>query len=156
MYSIYSSNTQPNHLFFSYSEESFTVNQRLVPFTLGEGQDVELIAAILNSVVTILTIEMRGTSRNLGALDLNADYFKTLKVLNPNILSKKAKESIKTAFQSLKNRPVREILDEIGLEDRQEFDHVVIRSFGVDEEMLPRLYQLLASAVSNRVNMRDR
>jgi len=47
---------------------------------------------------------MRGTSRNLGALDLNANYFKTLRVLNPNSLTNKSKQEIKKAFQPLKGR----------------------------------------------------
>ncbi len=54
-----------------------------------DGYNVELIAGLLNSVITFLILEMRGTSRNLGALDLNADFLKQLRMLNPNLLSKK-------------------------------------------------------------------
>ena len=95
--------------FFSYSETPFTIDQRLVAITVNKKYDVELIAALLNSVVTFLTMEMRGTSRNLGALDLNANYFKTLRVLNPDLLSAKSIKEIKKAFQPLKSRAIKTI-----------------------------------------------
>lgn len=75
--------------FFSYSKEPFVIDQRLIAMQVQEGYNVELIAALLNSVITFLILEMRGTSRNLGALDLNADFLKQLNILNPNLLSKK-------------------------------------------------------------------
>ncbi|MFA6540897.1 MAG: N-6 DNA methylase [Bacteroidota bacterium] len=143
-------------LFFSYSEKQFTIDQRLVGITVKKGNDIELITALLNCIVTYLTIEMRGTSRNLGALDLNANYFKKLKILNPNSLSAKSIEKIKTAFQALKNRPIEIIFEEIKKKDRIHFDEVVLSAFGIDISILPTLYDLLSTTVYNRVSMRDR
>lgn len=73
--------------FFTFAKEPFVIDQRLIAMQVQEGYDVELIAALLNSVITFLILEMRGTSRNLGALDLNADYLKQICLLNPNLLS---------------------------------------------------------------------
>lgn len=129
--------------FFSFSEVPFTTGQRLISFVPTPSQDIELIAALLNSFVTFLSIEMRGTARNLGVLDLNADYFKTMKILNPNSLSEESKTLIKRAFGPLKRRAISEIFNEVTNKDRQEFDRVVLRSFGIDDAMLPRFYQLL-------------
>jgi hypothetical protein len=67
-----------------------------------DGYNVELIAGLLNSVITFLILEMRGTSRNLGALDLNADFLKQLRMLNPNLLSKKDIDAIIIAFRPIK------------------------------------------------------
>jgi len=82
--------------------------------------------ALLNSVVTLLNIEMRGTSRNLWALDLNANYFKTLRVLNPNALNEKEKKEINKAFQLLKGREIETIFDELKKQDRGYFDKVIL------------------------------
>ena len=99
---------------------------------------------------------MRGTSRNLGALDLNANYFKTLKVLNPNVLTTFAQREIKKAFRPLKNREIETIFDEFRKPDRTNFDKVVLRSFGIDEKILPSLYRILSTAVYDRVSMKER
>jgi len=142
--------------FFSYAKTPFTIDQRLVAITVNAGNDIGLISALLNSVITFLNIEMRGTSRNLGALDLNANYFKTLKVLNPNELSAEAKREIKKAFQPLKNRELETIFVELRKSDRTNFDKVVLRSFGIDEKILPSLYKILSTAVYDRVSMKER
>jgi hypothetical protein len=142
--------------FFCYSEKPFTIDQRLVAITVNKKYDVELIAAILNSVVTFLTMEMRGTSRNLGALDLNANYFKTLRVLNPDLLSVTSIREIKKAFQPLKLRAIKNIIEEVKQSDRINFDKTVLRAFGIDETILSGLYQILSSAVYDRVTMKEK
>ena len=142
--------------FFTYSETPFTIDQRLVAITVKDGNDVELITALLNSVITFLTIEMRGTSRNLGALDLNANYFKALKVLDPNKLTAEAKQKIKTAFQPLKSRKIGTIFSELVSADRLNFDKVVLTAFGIDNKIIPSLYQILSSAVTDRVTLKEK
>ena len=142
--------------FFSYSETPFTIDQRLVAITVNKKYDVELIAALLNSVVTFLTMEMRGTSRNLGALDLNANYFKTLRVLNPDLLSAKSIKEIKKAFQPLKSRVIKTIFEEVKQKDRLNFDKAVLKGFGIDDSILMSLYQILSAAVNDRVSMKER
>lgn len=142
--------------FFTYSDTPFTIDQRLVAITVKEGNDIELITALLNSIITFLTIEMRGTSRNLGALDLNANYFKSLKVLDPNKLTNKAKQEIKTAFRPLKNREIGVIHDELKSKDRLNFDKVVLKAFGIDDKIIPSLYQILSSAVMDRVTLKEK
>lgn len=142
--------------FFSFSEEAFTIDQRLVAITVTESNDVELIAALLNSVVTFLTIEMRGTARNLGALDLNANYFKSLRVLDPDKLNAVAKKQILAAFQPLKKREIETLFEEIKKTDRKHFDKTVLKAFGIDETILTSLYQTLLLAVKDRVTMKEK
>lgn len=142
--------------FFSYSEAPFTIDQRLVAITVDKKYDVELIAALLNSIVTFLTMETRGTSRNLGALDLNANYFKTLRVLNPDLLSASSIKEIKKAFQPLKLRPIKTIFEEVEQVDRMNFDKTVLRAYGIDNSILKGLYQILLSAVNDRVTMKEK
>lgn len=142
--------------FFSFAEEPFTIDQRLIAMTVNGDQDIELIAALFNSVITFLSIEMRGTSRNLGALDLNANYFKNLRVLNPDLLSEASKAEIINAFQPLKERSIQTIAEEIQRADRRDFDTIILRAFGIDETILPTLYQILSFAVNDRVTMSER
>jgi hypothetical protein len=142
--------------FFCYSEQPFTIDQRLAAINVRKGYEIKLIAALLNSVITLLTIEMRGTSRNLGALDLNANYFKSLKVLNPDLLSSEQAENIIEVFETLTNRPIDTVEKEILKEDRRNFDTVILQSFGIDTLILDSLYQTLTTAVKDRVSMKDK
>lgn len=142
--------------FFSYSADGFTIDQRLIGLQVQNGYDVELIAALLNSAVTFLTLELKGTSRNLGALDLNANYLKRLRLLNPDLLSPAAKQEIKVAFVPLKHRCIGDIADEVRMADRIHFDKTVLHGFGLDTEMLPLIYDLLVSSVNDRVTMAEK
>ncbi|MDR3365883.1 MAG: N-6 DNA methylase [Prevotellaceae bacterium] len=142
--------------FFSFSNTPFTIDQRLIAMKVNAGYDVELIAALLNSAITFLTLEMRGTSRNLGALDLNANYLKQLRILNPDLLSKQQKKAILTAFQPLKNRDIESIFTEVQQPDRIHFDKTILRCFGIDDNLLESIYSLLTASVNDRVSMQDR
>ncbi|GHT28302.1 hypothetical protein FACS189432_06050 [Bacteroidia bacterium] len=142
--------------FFSFSNAPFTIDQRLIAMRVNDGYDIELIAALLNSAITFLTLEMRGTSRNLGALDLNANYLKQLRILNPDLLSEQQKIDILAAFQPLKHREIESIFTEVQKQDRINFDKTILRSFGIDEKLLDGIYSLLTTSVDDRVSMQDR
>lgn len=142
--------------FFSYSTTPFVIDQRMITMQIKDGVDVELIAALLNSVSTFLTLEFKGTSRNLGALDLNANFLKKVRLLNPSLLSNAAKDEIKSAFATLKQRVIGTIAEECIKKDRIEFDKTVLRAFGIDETILESLYTLLQNYVADRVNMKDK
>lgn len=143
-------------LFFTFSTNPFYLDQRLVAISVKKGYDVELMAALLNSAINLLTVEMRGTSRNLGALDLNADYFKEMKSLDPSILTPEQIIKIKQAFEPLKHRKVQEIFDEIKNADRINFDRTVLSCYGINESLLDNIYSYLTSSVNDRVNMQNR
>jgi hypothetical protein len=142
-------------LFFSYSVNSFTIDQRLASVRINDDNNVEVMAALLNSVFSLLALELKGTSRNLGALDINANYLKNHLVLNPNALTDEQKNEIIEAFNAIKNRKVFEIFEEINLQDRIDFDRTILRAFNIDETILPHLYKLLISFVSERVSLKD-
>lgn len=142
--------------FFTFSKEPFAIDQRLIAMQVQKDYDVELIAALLNSVITFLVLEMRGTSRNLGALDLNADFLKQLKMLNPNLLNKKKVDAIISAFQPIKSRTINSVMEEVTRTDRRNFDATILRCFGLDEKILDSLYNILITSVSDRVSMSER
>lgn len=141
--------------FFTFAKEPFVIDQRLIAMQVQDGYDIELIAALLNSVITFLILEMRGTSRNLGALDLNADFLKQLKILNPNLLDNRQKEMILKAFAPLKLRKVDSIFSETAKEDRINFDKIILSCFGISIDLLDSLYRVLLASVYNRINLKD-
>lgn len=139
--------------FFSFSREPFTIDQRLIAMRVRDGLDVELVAALLNSALTFLMLEMQGTPRWQGALDLNATDWKSLRALNPALLSEAQQEAIREAFRALQNRPVRKLAEELKDPARVAFDKVVLRSFGLDEALLGYIYDLLVESVNTRVSL---
>lgn len=142
--------------FFTFAKDPFVIDQRLIAMQVQEDYDVELIAALLNSVITFLILEMRGTSRNLGALDLNADYLKQIRLLNPNLLSTEHSQKIKRAFEPLKHRKINSVFEEVNDKDRIKFDQTVFECFGLDKSLLQSIYALLTSAVIDRVTLRKK
>lgn len=143
-------------LFFSYSPTPIHLNQRLVAIRANQ-KDVELIAALLNSIVSLLVVELNGVSRNLGALDLNANFFKTkMKILNSNLLNRQDKKEILNKFKPLANRQIENYDKEFSKPDRMNFDKAVLKAFGYEIKILPRLYSLLINTVNNRVEMKNR
>lgn len=144
-------------LFFAYSTDEVYLNQRLVAIRPRQGQNVELIAAIFNSIVSLLIVELNGVSRSLGALDLNADFFQTkMKILNPDLLPAEAKDCILKAFRPLAKRPIKNYDTEYQQADRVLFDQTVLSEFGYDVAILPKLYEIMVGTIRNRIEMKDR
>ncbi len=120
-------------------------------------KDVEIVSALLNSIVSLLIVELNGVSRNLGALDLNADFFKTkMKMLDPSLLSDKQKGNILAKFETLSKRQIQDYENEYQQKDRIAFDEEILKAYGFKTDILPQLYSLLTETISNRVEMKDR
>ncbi len=153
---IFISINPSQRLFFSYSESPIYLNQRLVAIRVKK-EDVKIVTALLNSVVSLLIVELNGVSRNLGALDLNADFFKTkMKILDPNLLSIEQKENILKKFKPLSTREIKNYNVEYQQEDRIKFDEEVLKAYGLKTDILPQLYELLTETIRNRVEMKNR
>lgn len=143
-------------LFFSYSKKTLYLNQRLVAIRVSKAS-APLIAALLNSVVSLLIVELNGVSRNLGALDLNADFFKTkMRILNPALLDSKGKKDILKKFEILSKRVIQDYSTESKNKDRIEFDKAILKAFGFNVNILPKLYELLNETIHNRVEMKNK
>jgi len=153
---IFISINPSQRLFFSYSEKPLYLNQRLVAIRAKEA-DVEIVTALLNSIVSLLIVELNGVSRNLGALDLNADFFKIkMKIFDPNLLSDKQKSSILAKFEPLSKRQIQDYDTEYKQKDRIAFDEEILNAYGLKTEILPELYLLLTETIRNRVEMKNR
>lgn len=143
-------------LFFSYSDMPIFTNQRLINIRVVQ-ENVELIAALLNSIVSLLIVEFTGVSRNLGSLDLNADFFKNkMRMLNPDLLNNDDKKKIVKKFKIIADRKIETYDKEFTRKDRIKFDQTILKSYGYNEDVLPQLYQLLINTVENRVNLKNK
>lgn len=143
-------------LFFAYCDKPIYLNQRLVAIRIPQ-ENQELITALLNSIVSLLIVEFNGVNRNLGALDLNADFFKTkMKIFNPSLLSVVAKKRIIDSFKSLSERKIENFNTEYQQPDRILFDEIVLREFGYDPAILPLLYVILTQLIRDRIELKTR
>lgn len=147
----------PNaRLFFAYSNTPVSINQRLVALRASE-ENIVFYAALLNSILSLLMVELNGVSRNLGALDLNANFFKTkMKFFNPNLINKQAQLRIVNAFEPLALRNQFDYDQEFIQMDRIKFDKVVFNKFGFDTDYLPKLYNMLTQLMRDRIEIKYR
>ena len=142
--------------FFAFSNTPFAVDQRLIAMNVHDEYDSELVVALLNSSVTFLILEMTGTSRHLGALDLNAGFLKKMYFLNPDLLTPGNVDDIKRAFEPLKKREIKSIFEEVKSKDRIFFDKIVLEAFGLDQKMLKYIYELLVASAKERVELKKK
>jgi hypothetical protein len=123
-----------NHrIFIAKLETRSFVDQRLTRFTaLNDDLDIDLAHALLNSILGIFFIEAIGFGRGQGVLDLSSTRMKNfLKMLNPNLLKQKQILEIKEKFAIFRDRESKNILEELQELDRNEFDNVVLKAYGI-------------------------
>lgn len=127
------------------------VDQRLTRLTvLKPDTDIELLHALLNSLIGIFFIESLGFGRGLGALDLSSIRMKKyLKMLNPSLLNEEQIKEIKYKFNLFKTRDVKNILDELKEPIRIDFDKTILKAYGIEE-----LYDPIKSSFLFLYNMR--
>ena len=153
---IFISINPSQRLFFSFSKSPLYLNQRLVAIRVKK-KDVEIVSALLNSIISLLIVELNGVSRNLGALDLNADFFKTkMKILDPSLLSESQKKNILSKFEPLSKRQIQDYENEYKQKDRVALDEEILKAYGYKTDILPQLYSLLTETIRNRVEMKNR
>ena len=133
---------------FRLSTPAF-MNQRLIRLTYKCGNR-DLLHALLNSCVGMMSIEFLGFGRGLGALDLSASRVSNLfQVLDPDLLSVNQSHAIIDAFKPLLEREFLALEVELDQDDRIHFDKTVLSSFGLDEYQ-DEIYTFLKDAVSER------
>lgn len=123
-------------LFFASapSGHSFAANQRAICFSpLDPNLDKELCLALLNSTLGMFLIEASAAPMALGALDTRAETFKKMFMLNPDLISREQRDEIVAAFEVLKTRNVKDAFDELQEQDREQFDSIVLKAYGIGE-----------------------
>jgi len=120
-------------IFFAKLDVKSFVDQRFIPFIAKDSSvDIDLTHALLNSILGIFFIESLGFGRGLGALDLSSTRMKQyLRVLNPELLTEEQILLIKEKFMLIRDREIKNIIEEFEEKDRIEFDDIVLEAFGI-------------------------
>lgn len=142
-------------LFFAKFETPSFVNQRLIGLThRASYSDEDLNHALLNSMFTMFYIEASGFGRGLGVLDVNKDSIANCYMLNPKLVSKDDRAKIIAAFEKLKSRQIMRVSEELSDDIRLEFEHTVLRSFGIDD-YFEKIKSSLLSMQETRATVRE-
>lgn len=136
-------------------KECSFVNQRLIRLSVKDAGQLDILHALLNSVISLFYIESIGFGRGLGALDLNSTTMsKKLMILDPNLLSNEQITEILEKFQSILNRNVLDLPDELQQVDRIEFDKAVLSAFNITLD--PKIiYDSLLKIYNIRQSVKD-
>lgn len=121
-------------LFFAKFETPSFLNQRLIGLTHKDNySDLELNHALLNSMFTMFCIEASGFGRGLGVLDINKDNIANCYMLNPKLINSINRQKILDSFEKIKRRNIMPVYDELNDPLRIEFEHEILRCFGIDK-----------------------
>ena len=105
--------------------------QRWLGLAVKPNNNKDLLLALLNSIIWLFFIEAAGFPRWLWALDLNSTKLKNMKMLNPSTLSDTQKNEIIAKFNRLKLRKIKEIPEELNMQDRIDFDRYVLECYSI-------------------------
>jgi hypothetical protein len=119
-------------MFYAKFNSPTFINQRLIGLKRRETTDnLDLLHALLNSILSFFYIEAVGFSRGLGVLDINKKSISKCYMLNPALLNEEQKMAIMTQFSQLLERGIIDIDQDIDDPIRQEYERVVLDAFGI-------------------------
>ena len=123
-----------DRMFYAKFNSPTFINQRLIGLKRKRTTDnLDLLHALLNSMLSLFYIEAVGFGRGLGVLDINKDSISKCYMLNPALLNEEQKTAIMTQFSQLVERGIIDINLDIDDPIRQEFERVVLDAFGIGE-----------------------
>jgi hypothetical protein len=123
-----------DRMFYAKFNTPTFINQRLIGLKrIRTTDNLDLLHALLNSILSLFYIEAVGFGRGLGVLDINKDSISKCYMLNPALLNEKQKTAIMTQFSQLVERGILDINQDIDDPIRQEFERVVLDAFGIGD-----------------------
>ena len=123
-----------DRLFYVRFDTPTFINQRIIGFKRRSQDDnIALIHALLNSVLSLFYIEAVGFGRGLGALDISKESISKSYMLNPALITEEQAENIISRFSSLIDRGVTDVDQDLEDSVRYEFDRSVLNAFGINE-----------------------
>ncbi len=153
---IFWSKAYDTKLVHRYSEQLLLADCRLY-FVNTKVTDVQrLLAAILNSSVALLNLELIGrVNLGEGALDIMVeDVQEYMLIPNIDIISSETYSLIEKAFKQLASRPIKPIFEEVKMKDRQKLDSLVLEAMGIDPaKYLQPIYDGLTELVRERIEL---
>lgn len=121
-----------------------------------ENIDDDIVAAIVNSSIISLFSECIGRVRmGDGALELSVEDARDY-LLVPDLrrLDCAARKSIIKAFESIANRPIGNVFNEVKQKDRQALDKLILEAIGLEpKKYLKPIYEGLCTLVKERCDL---
>jgi type I restriction enzyme M protein len=139
-----------------FSPKPFIPDCRLYFLDPAKGVHIPLLAAVLNSSIVALFLELTGrVILGEGVLDVMVEDARDY-LLVPDVrqFTESDRQSTLTAFQPLLDRPIGSVFQEIKREDRQALDSAVLGALDLDpKEWLSRIYEGLTTLVRERIEL---
>ena len=121
-----------DRMFYAKFNQPTFINQRLIGLKRKRiADDINLLHALLNSILSLFYIEAVGFGRGLGVLDINKESISKCYMLNPDLLTDEQKTDILDKFAALTTRGIIDINQDIEDPIRLEFDMAVLNAFSI-------------------------
>jgi hypothetical protein len=121
-----------DRMFYAKFNQPTFINQRLIGLKRKRvTDDLNLLHALLNSILSLFYIEAVGFGRGLGVLDINKGSISKCYMLNPDLLNREQKIDIMENFETLMSRGIVDINQDMEDSVRREFDMAVLNAFGI-------------------------
>ncbi len=142
--------------FFARCHGPLVEDQTFYGFRRHAGSDwpIDLIAALLNSTLSCLLVELRGR-RNLGegVLQFSRADMAAFPLLNPARFNNRHRQEITEAFLAMSHRAILPMARELEMPDRQALDRAVLRGAGLDPALQGYLADCLLSRMHERIRL---
>jgi hypothetical protein len=138
--------------FFAVNEPGILVSNIVFEGTWNCGTDKELQNALINSTLTFLFVEILGrVNLGEGLLTMYGPDIGLIPILKTATISPKCRKEILDSFQTMKNRNVESIFQEVDKADRRKLDNLVFDMVGLNEKEREEVYTSLLSMVTARL-----
>lgn len=139
-----------------FCEERIHADQRVYQILEKDGVPPKLLAAILNSSVFSLLIELSGrVNLGDGALDTTVEEAREYMLIpDVTLFPEKTATSVLKAFDTLLSRPMKPAFDEVKMKDRRSLDGLVLKALGLDPKKYQKpIYDGLTELVRERIEL---
>ncbi|MEB3755803.1 MAG: N-6 DNA methylase [Desulfurococcales archaeon] len=140
---------------FWYNPARLFIDARLYGIDIVvEDIDKEVLAAILNSTITALFVELWGrVNLGQGALDVKVYEYSSLPVIDPRLIDNNLKTKIKDLFRKLIQISADSVVREMNENRiRRELDRLILCDIlGLSPEDFSSLYNALADLITSRI-----
>jgi len=140
---------------FWYNPARLFIDARLYGIDIVvEDIDKEVLAAILNSTITALFVELWGrVNLGQGALDVKVYEYSSLPIIDPRLIDNNLKTKIKELFRKLMQISADSVIKEMKENKiRGELDRIILCDIlGLGPEDLNSLYNALADLITSRI-----
>ncbi len=139
-----------------YSETPLLADQRVYLVHPIDPQNDLILAAILNTTLCSLSIELIGRlNLGEGALDTTVEEAQDYTNLpDYTRFTPEMRQQITQEFQKISHRPIKSIFEEVKMKDRQKLDSLVLEAMGLDPaKYLKPIYDGLTELVRERIGL---